>query len=237
MKRTFSLLLAVILSVLCLVSCGESENAYDLYNKAIKAAENGMEATITMTINVQGQKIETKMDIKASKEAYEIAMNVEGMDVVAIYTDGVMYMDMDMGVLGTQKIKQEISLEEFLAQTESGSADMIDLDKETLKDIKLETKDGKKSFTVDLNGEEYAELLSSYAGELGEGAEFGDLVISCLFHDNGTMAAYNMKASITVAGQTMDMEAKIEFTSIGKAPAIQAPADADSYQDAGGILG
>jgi hypothetical protein len=87
MKRTFSLLLAVILSVLCLVSCGESENAYDLYNKAIKAAENGMEATITMTINVQGQKIETKMDIKASKEAYEIAMNVEGMDVVDAICD------------------------------------------------------------------------------------------------------------------------------------------------------
>ena len=110
MKKTLSLILAVIMCVCCLASCGGSEakTAYDLYNNAMKAFEKGVDMVMTMNMNVAGQDVETTMNIKGGKDAYEISMNMAEMSMSYIYVDGFMYMDM----LG-QKVKQEVSLEEF----------------------------------------------------------------------------------------------------------------------------
>ena len=239
MKRTLSLILAVILSVFCLASCGgeEAKSAYDLYNNAMKAYENGIDLKLTMTMNVAGQEVETVMNMKGGKDAYEIQMDVEGMAVNAVYVDGVMYMDMDLGAMGSQKFKQELSLEEFMTEAGANGTDMPELTKDILKDIPVETKDGKKTFTVKLDSEKYAELLTSFTGPLDTGAKMDDITLTCSFKDSGVMESLVMSANATVGKETTAIEVKMEFNSIGKAPSISAPADADSYKDMGNLLG
>ncbi len=240
MKKTLSLILSVILCVLCLVSCGgnEANSAYDLYNNAMKAYENGIDLKLTMTMDIAGEKVETVMNMKGGKDAYEIQMEVEGMAVNAVYVDGVMYMDMDLGELGgVQKFKQELSLEEFMTEAGASGTDMPELTDEMLKDIPVETKNGKKTFTVKLDGEEYAQLIESFAGQLDAGAKMGDITLTCSFKDSGALETLVMSADATIESETAKIEVKMEFNSIGKAPSISAPADADSYTDMGNLLG
>lgn len=240
MKRTLSLLLAVILSVFCLASCGDeiTSEAYDLYVNAMKAFDKGIDLKLTMTISAAGNDTTTTMNMKGCKDAYELQMDVDGAAVYAVLVDGVMYMNMDLGKLGIQKYKQEIgSVDEFLTQTGTNGTDLPDLTQDMLKNISVEIKDGKKSFTVKLDGEKNSELVTSFAGQLDSDAKLGDIVITCTFTEAGVLESMVMSADATVAGITTNIEVKMEFNSIGEIPTISAPADADTYKSLSNLLG
>ncbi len=224
MKKFLALTLAAILLSFCFVSCGAESEAYNLYVNSLKNAYKGMEAKVTVKL----ADTETVMEMKSSETAYSMSMDMLGMKSDVVYVDGVMYSSLDMGERGTQKFKQEMDIQKFVSENDT-EVELPELPENALKDVVVETKDGKTGFTVTLDGKTYSDLLEEATGKEIGSAE--DITITCEFNADGTISLLTMKSKITVAGKSMDMEMTMEFSSIGVAPEIKAPVDADSYSE------
>lgn len=243
MKRIVSLIiLAVVLSVsLCSCSLLNAATAYGLYSNAAKKLEKagGFEADcdMTMSFEILGEPFETstEMNIKQQGENQQITTETHGITtVMTLYGDRIYYS------VGSEKYSYNYSSESAEKQDFS-NINFSKLGKEIFETIEvIKNEDGTKVISLPLD----AETAKSFLGESfesvndeGVGVEFKDIVIDFIFNDKNDLATMSVDGilSMDVMGLQIncDINFTYEFINFGECPTVEAPADAQSYEDRG----
>lgn len=245
-KRIFAILTALF-CLFTLASC-DKDTAYSLYSDAVEKlnSANGYELSITGTTEttVAGEPVSIPVNMTLKANGNNFAMNTtmeyegESMNLNMVYVDETLYSDM-FGI----KSKSTLTLEELKNENDSGmitSFDLPGMTEEDLKEIEL-TKDGdNRSFTVTLTGDAVTKYMEDTMSGLtglstteNASVSYGDMTITCTFDKDSNLTNMSLKivASVADGGETITMSINLNFgfVNIGSAPAISAPADADSY--------
>ena len=243
MKKLLALLLALVF-VFSIASCGKDETPFELYQKATKAITeaNGfeciMKTTSKYTMGEETQSTDVTYNVK--QNGNDLALSVSGAEYIdfdsVIYKDGILYIS-----AGNSKIKMEMNLEEFQDEISDIIPDLDEavelpaLTADDLKDVQFTEKDGVRSFTVNLNKDQLTALFDDMVAELTETSLF-DAKLTMSFDKKGNLKAFEIALSMgmEMMGYEMEYEVAIsmEFINLGKAPTINAPADAGDYSDA-----
>lgn len=255
--RLTAVLMAAILCVFALASCFE-KTAFDLYDKAEENLEKagGYEVTAKVGVTVGSTTTTVDMSIKKNGNNFciETDSSVFGLSqtMTVTYMEGVAYVNMKM--MGEEmKGKATVSLDKL---TEAGfdpneQVDIPELTKDMLKDTEVTVKDGISTFSAKIDGkmlqDELMKVINSQLDGMLEdeeetGSETGnnlvtvgdvDISVSIDKNNNFTAMTVNFPISVTVMGEKMEMNMKMEYTFVnpGQAPAVSAPADADQYEE------
>ena len=243
MKKLFALVLALV-CIFSIAACGKEATPFELYQKATKAIEeaNGFDCIMKTTSSYKmGEETQsTDVTYNVKQNGNDLAITVSGADYIdfdsAIYKDGILYIS-----AADSKIKTEMNLEELddslfrIIPDLDDAVELPELTAENLKDVQLTKKDGVTSFTVTLNKEQLTALFDEMVAELTETSLF-DAKLTMSFDKKGNLKAFEIALSMgmEVMGTEMEYEVAIsmEFINLGKAPTINAPADAGDYSDA-----
>lgn len=259
-KRIFALALAVVM-LFSFSACdfmnktetGESSmNAYELYTKIMEKNQSAMYgATMNVDMDMEMPGMTIEMGIEQIFESYNGNYNLTYSQTAAgqtntidiVYVNGVAYLEQD-----GEKIKMTIDGEELIEMI--GAINFLDTDdaadeenpfddlinEETLKEVKVKVKDGKLSFTVDVNAEKANELFGSTTDEIGAEDEVtykgASLTMTCDKDYNLVSVAVSMEMD-TVSDETaMTIKATITLLDfVSEKPTIKAPANKNSYVD------
>lgn len=251
MKRIISLVLAGVLSLALLSSCGQKAPTLESLSEAIEKTEalasSDIDVSMNMKIGMMGTTIDSGLEgnIKVSKEGDKTVflsslttkMGEESSTTATYYADGYMYTDK-----AGMKIKSESSEEEALKDA-SVEIPEFELNDETVKEFTTESVDGgykcNLSFNFDKIKDSLGDILGGFSGTEDEDSE--ELINSSVsayyvIDKNGYCSEYNVKFDATESDETygessvsIDMTAK--YNNIGEKVEITAPADLDEYSE------
>ena len=248
MKKILALLLSIALSLsmLMLVSCGEPEDGdtvetlndmtpEELYAHCREKLQNATSYSIVATQRIkmtyQGEKITTNQKVtnKVDGDNYYTQIDSDSLmgtelDMEAWYVDGIMYINS----AGT-KIKGEFDQDAFMQEymgTDPSESTLLNIPESWFEDIVFERDDDLWVLSFDISGEKYNEMLNNVG--LGSAEIVGDVIYKLYFDDDGNIEKLVSEFDMDVSGITArcDTESIITIEDID----INAPADADSYQ-------
>lgn len=251
MKRIISLVLAGVLSLALLSSCGQKAPTLEDLSSAVKKTEalasSDIDVSMKMKMDLMGTTIDSDFEgnVKISKEddkpvmlsSMTTKMGAESSTVVSYYADGYMYMD-----YAGMKTKTATSEIEALSSAAVEIPD-FDLNDETVKEFTTESVDGGYKCNLSLDSDKIKDVLGNILGSLS-GAEYEDsegLDISAVsgyyvLDKNGYCSEYNFKFDMKMSAESLgeysasiDMTAK--YNNIGEKVEITAPADLDEYSE------
>jgi len=250
MKNRFrkgGLLSILLATMLLIVGCGaKTSDAKAVYTAAMEQTQKldslDCSMQMDMTMNVQGQTYDVKIDLDmlaenvSSATDLKMSMNMVydmgtlGSDTTKMYYgDGYIYMD-TQGL----KVKAALSSDQF----EGASQGVIDVSADLLSDLKSEVDGDNTIVSYSCSGEAITELMnqlktvgdaSIYEGMSLESAE-GTLVIN----KDGyiTSQTLNMLMNYDYDGETYnyDMKMVITYNNPGKEVTVEMP-DASEYTE------
>ncbi len=241
MKKIISLLLALVLSTLVLVSCGDSDNGvatldgktpeelYELSQQSLAAATSyTVNATQVITMSAGGQSMTINQVVISEingDEAHLKATNdmESSMNMEVWYVDGIVYSSM-FGIKAKAEVDKEAFMEEYMDKDPSEST-LLDIPESWYKNIKFQKTGDDWYIKFVISGEKYTE----YFAEAGLGGTItGDVTHKVFFDDDGNLEKITTSFDLDMQGISAHCDS-ISTVTIGNVT-ITAPADADSYQ-------
>lgn len=231
-KKIAAISILLILSVGALISCGESSEAFELYQQMMENMANveslnmdmtstinmdmtelmGMTLTMVTTGNIR-QVMRSETDIDMAMDLTTSMMG-ETTSMMMYFRNGVLYTEMEM--FGeVMRYSMPMPLEELLAEGGGGMDDLIDFDEDAIKDFSISRQDGNKRIEFTLDGNAINDLMDQVMAQLEEFEltdddtiiEIGDVTMEVVIDANGMLQFYRMIADmeITVDGESFSM--------------------------------
>lgn len=245
--KKLALVLAILMAVLPLASCGDNVTAYEAYVKmsdamgAVSSMEGTIDATVSMTsagvsyeIGVSGTtkeviRSDTDMDMEMTMD---MTMLGETFSVATYYKEGYMYQD-----LSGMKYKLHMDIEDAVNQM--GVTD-LEFTEDIVKESSVTDVDGGKELSFTLDGTAMTDILSeivaSLTGALGADGTmtFGDVTYNIVVDKDYIERSCEIIFSISmeIDGETVDMsyDMRMDISSVNNTT-ITFPDDLDSYTE------
>ncbi len=222
------LVLAMLLSMFTLASCGESALEGDDPVAALKYVEEQM-STIkgcTMKISTTTMGMTVSMDAKVDIENNKMHMetNTMGIAIKATVIDGVMYSYTDLSSMGMGVQKMKTTDPDEIKDM-MGSTDTV-TDSYDYASAEFVSRENGVYVIKGVLTEEAAKEIADESSATDLNAT---LIYTC--NDKGIATKMEIDMSFKAEGETVNMKMVVEILDTN-VPEITAPADADSYVEA-----
>ncbi len=249
MKKIVSVMLALVLvaCMFALTSCDSVKPALEKADKALKEEPYVVKMSMdfecddqTLNAVFDAMSMEIPITVDGDNMSMDLTMDLMGQSIGAKMSvvDKVLYSNVDMGALGSTKMKATLNDEQLKEFASENGAEMP-VDYFQFEKLEMEKKDGKQVITCSGITTEGLTALNEQMGEavkaMGAEAAAGDLsYVITLADGKYETVALTCSYSITVEGKTytvsMTMNAKYEYKDVAK---VTAPSDADTYIEVG----
>ncbi len=247
MKRIIPFILALMLvaCMLAFTSCESVESALEKADKALKEKPYTVSMSMdfecddkTLNTIFDAMSVEVPINIDGDNVSMDMSMDVAGqsLGMKMSVVDKVLYSSVDMGALGSTKMKATLNDEQLKEFIRENTAEMP-VDYFQFEELKQEKKDGKEIITCSgITTEGLTALnkeMSDALVNMGADAAVGDISFVITLADGKyESVALTCSYTVTIQGKaytvSMTMNAKYEYQDVA---AITAPADADSYTE------
>lgn len=226
MKKVLSfLLIASMILTVSLTGCKKKETAESIYRDAVNDIKDAEAIGYTLDIGFS-EGASYKIDVKKNGEDKEIVFDNNGRSGLTLYSDGTThYYDLGEGERFSVKKSDDSVLMQELIDLDIFAPEGALFDKETFKDIAIDTADGEKKIYFTVAGDK---LKSAYAPD--EDLTFVIGAVTVIFTAEGDMKSLSLVADISEGtefyglpikgGCRMSLEYKVNGVgdvSVGKA--------------------
>ncbi|MFD1020554.1 DUF6612 family protein [Thalassobacillus hwangdonensis] len=231
-KWTFTTFMLLALIALSACSKTESEEAGELFQKAVKASEKlesfHMEATMDQEITMEGMEdfpgmnttTSLSSDIQVEPSAFHQTMEMMGQKIEMYYTEEALYLNESMnGETKWYKAPEKL-LEDLnqMGNMQQNPSEQMELLKEYSEDFSLENKEDSYILTFDAEGEKVNKLVQAIMKENLPEGQFNEEMFEGLT-TNQLSFNYTIDKE-KYYPEKLDMELEIELEENGERTTI-----------------
>ena len=213
------------------------EQLYADASALLKQATNfTQKATQKIDMNFEGETISVEQIVFQKLDgdnSYFKTSGVEGAEMEGYYVDGVIYAKMN-GVKNKATLSKEDYYKKFLGESADESK-IFDLPESWFTDISIKPDGDKYYIEFMVSGEEYAKVISKGAGNVNFSLA-DNISYKVYFTKDGKILELITDFSMVVEGVETKVHSVSAFSDVGTTAPIEAPADADSYNDVTGSI-